>query len=193
MSDQSMKAFHLASVDIVGITLLGRKSASVPLSPSILDVHITEVTLCNINSLGVTAQAIILVDVSSVSMSFGAGWIAGIGVRQLHPVHVCDPRQVAVCVCEYPWVLGTVGDFLVKDEDVIARFGHRKGPSECILRFFCVIRGDPSCDPASRVSKKEATGLTWIQVALGSGRIEGAFFCFHPGGILTRRLFYLKL
>ena len=81
MSDQSMKAFHLASVDIVGITLLGGKSASVPFSPSILDVDITEVTLCNIDSLCVTAQAIIFVDVSSVSMSFGAGWVAGIGVR----------------------------------------------------------------------------------------------------------------
>ena len=121
MSDQSMKAFHLASVDIVGITLLGGKSASVPFSPSILDVHITEVTLCNIDSLCVTAKAIILVNVSSVSMCLGTRGVNSIGVRQLHPVHVCDPGQVAVGVCEDPRVLGTVGDFLVKDENVVAR------------------------------------------------------------------------
>ena len=116
-----MKTFHLASVDIVGITLLGRESAPIPLSPTVLDVDITEVTLCNIDSLCVTAKAIILVDVSSVSMCLGTRGVNSIGVRQLHPVHICDPRQVAVCVCEYPWVLGTVGDFLVKDEDVVAR------------------------------------------------------------------------
>ena len=116
-----MKTFHLASVDIVGITLLGRESAPIPLSPTVLDVDITEVTLCNIDSLCVTAKAIILVDVSSVSMCLGTRGVNSIVVRQLHPVHLCDPGQVAVGVCEDPGVFGAVGDFLVKDEDVVAR------------------------------------------------------------------------
>ena len=80
MSDKSMKAFHLASVDIVGITLLGRKSASVPLFSTILDVNITEVAICNFHSLCVTAKAIIPIDISSVSMSLAAGGVAGVGV-----------------------------------------------------------------------------------------------------------------
>ena len=121
MSEKSVKAFHLASVDIVGITLLGRESASVPLFSTILDVDITEVAICNFDSLCVTAQAFTLVDVSSVSMCLGTRGVNSKGVRQFHPVHICDPGQVAVGVCEYPWVLGTVGDFLVKDEDVVAR------------------------------------------------------------------------
>ena len=92
MSEKSVKAFHLASVDIVSITLLGRESALVPLSPTVLDVNITEVTLCNFDSLCITAQAIILVDVSSVSMCLGTRGVSSIVVRQLHPVHLCDPR-----------------------------------------------------------------------------------------------------
>ena len=141
-------------------------------------------------------QTIFKVDVASVPNSLCTGLLAGVVLRQLHPIHGGNPWEVAVGISEHTWILRTVLDGSVQNPDLVTGLGHGEGSSVGILVGTGLV--ELPDQPTSGIAKKETRSLARISIAFSACWVErllvevGVGVRSHPGRVLTSHLFCLK-